>query len=99
MEYRQGCCTGLAGSHSHVRCRTLVVSRPEQVRSEPRGRGVSSRDHHQAADLPADLLALLNGHLLDLGGTSGDPNAGAACVCLLTNCVPVRFVFSTTATD
>jgi len=42
---------------------------------------VSSRDHHQAADLPADLLALLNGHLLDLGGTSGDPNAGAACVC------------------
>jgi len=76
MEYRQGYCTGLAGSHSHVRCRTLVVSRPEQVRSEPRGRGVSSRDHHQAADLPADLLALLNGHLLDLGGTSGDPNAG-----------------------
>jgi hypothetical protein len=27
-------------------------------------------------DLPEDVLALLDHHLLDLGGTYGDPNAG-----------------------
>ena len=30
----------------------------------------------QAADLPANVLALLDQHLLDLGGTYGDPEAG-----------------------
>ena len=30
----------------------------------------------EAADLPADALALLDHHLLDLGGTYGDPDAG-----------------------
>ena len=30
----------------------------------------------EAADLPEDVLALLDRHLLDLGGTNGDPNAG-----------------------
>jgi len=30
----------------------------------------------EAADLPADALALLDHHLLDLGGADGDPEAG-----------------------
>ena len=30
----------------------------------------------EAADLPDDVLALLDQHLLDLGGTYGDPEAG-----------------------
>jgi len=30
----------------------------------------------EAADLPEDVVALLDAHLLDLGGTYGDPNAG-----------------------
>jgi hypothetical protein len=30
----------------------------------------------EATDLPDDVLALLDGHLLDLGGTYGDLNAG-----------------------
>ena len=30
----------------------------------------------EAADLPDDVLALLDQHLLDLGGTYGDPQAG-----------------------
>jgi hypothetical protein len=30
----------------------------------------------EAADLPEDVLALLDHHLLDLGGTYGDPQAG-----------------------
>src|SRR5205809_7885851 len=30
----------------------------------------------EATDLPEDVLALLDQHLLDLGGTYGDPNAG-----------------------
>ena len=29
----------------------------------------------EAADLPEDVVALLDAHLLDLGGTYGDPNA------------------------
>ena len=28
------------------------------------------------ADLPEDVLALVDAHLLDLGGTHGDPSAG-----------------------
>ena len=30
----------------------------------------------EAADLPEDVLALLDHHLLDLGGTYGDPRTG-----------------------
>ncbi len=30
----------------------------------------------ETEDLPEDVLALLDRHLLDLGGTNGDPNAG-----------------------
>ena len=30
----------------------------------------------EAADLPQDVLALLDHHLLDLGSTYGDPEAG-----------------------
>ena len=30
----------------------------------------------EGADLPEDVLALLDHHLLDLGGTYGDPQAG-----------------------
>ena len=30
----------------------------------------------EAADLPEDVVALVDAHLLDLGGTYGDPNAG-----------------------
>src|SRR5438034_448665 len=30
----------------------------------------------EAADLPEDVVALLDAHLLDLGGPYGDPNAG-----------------------
>ena len=30
----------------------------------------------EAADLPDDVLALLDSHLLERGGTYGDPNAG-----------------------
>jgi len=30
----------------------------------------------EATDLPGDVLALLDHHLLDLGGTYGDPEAG-----------------------
>jgi len=30
----------------------------------------------EAADLREDVVALVDAHLLDLGGTSGDPNAG-----------------------
>ena len=29
-----------------------------------------------AADLPEDVVVLLDAHLLDLGGTYGDPSAG-----------------------
>ena len=30
----------------------------------------------EAADLPEDVVALVDAHLLDLGGTYGEPNAG-----------------------
>jgi len=30
----------------------------------------------EAADLPEDVVALVDAHLLDFGGTYGDPNAG-----------------------
>src|SRR5437899_8646501 len=30
----------------------------------------------EAADLPEDVVALVDAHLLDLAGTYGDPNAG-----------------------
>ena len=30
----------------------------------------------EAADLPEDVVALVDAHLLDLGGTYGDPQAG-----------------------
>src|SRR2546427_8061423 len=30
----------------------------------------------EAADLPEDVVALIDAHLLDLGGTYGDPSAG-----------------------
>src|SRR5207245_3711255 len=32
----------------------------------------------EAADLPEDVFALVDAHLLDLGGTYGDPSAGDA---------------------
>ncbi len=39
--------------------------------------GLAVRAIAPAADLPEDVLALLDHHLLDLAGTYGDPNARA----------------------
>ena len=45
--------------------------------AQPEARGEAPpRDHHRAADLPDDMLALLDHHHLDLGGTYGDPEGG-----------------------
>ena len=49
--------------------RTGLMGRLEEVRRLP---AITI----EAADLPDDVLALLDHHLLDLGGTYGDPNAG-----------------------
>jgi len=41
----------------------------------------------EVADLPGDMLALLDGYLLDLGGTYGDSNAGAEPGCQSSRCL------------
>ena len=41
-----------------------------------RRRRTCRRSHSEAADLPEDVIALVDTHLLDLGGTYGDPEAG-----------------------
>jgi len=49
---------------------------PTPVREAPSRGEAPPRDHHRAADLPDDMLALLDHHHLDLGGTYGDPEGG-----------------------
>ena len=46
------------------------------VEQPPTGRASTSHDHPRGGDLPDDVLALLAHHLLDLGGTYGDPSVG-----------------------
>ena len=73
-----------AGRMPHVGARatacgfsTLVVARlPLPQRQDCTGVASGGREHREAADLPEDVLALLDPDLLELGGTSGDPNAG-----------------------
>jgi len=57
--------------------RTLVFARlPLPQRLDCTGAASGGREHREAADLPEGVLALLERHLLDLGGTYGDPSAG-----------------------
>jgi len=52
-----------------VVCRSGFVKRVREAASLP-------AITFEAADLPEDVVALVDAHLLDLGGTYGDPNAG-----------------------
>ena len=57
--------------------RTLVFARlPLPQRLDCTGAASGGREHREAPDLPANVLAFLDQHLLDLGGTYGDPEAG-----------------------
>ena len=56
---------------------TLVVARlPLPQRLDCTGAASGGREHPEAPDLPEDVLALLDQHLLDLVGTYGEPNLG-----------------------
>ena len=56
---------------------TLVVARlPLPQRVDCTGAASGGREHPEAPDLPEDVLALLDQHLLDLVGTYGEPNPG-----------------------
>src|SRR2546426_2421092 len=49
---------------------------PYPADSRADGTGAPPAITIEPADLPDDVLALLDHHLLDLGGTYGDPDAG-----------------------
>ena len=42
------------------------------------GAASGGREHREAPDLPDDVLAFLDQHLLDLGGSYGEPGAAAS---------------------
>ena len=48
----------------------------ERVREAPSGSRGTSPITFEAPDLPQDVVALVDAHLLDLGGTYGDPETG-----------------------
>src|SRR6266436_926535 len=52
-----------------VSYRSGFVKRPREAASLP-------AITFEAADLPEDVVALVDAHLLDLGGTYGEPEAG-----------------------
>jgi hypothetical protein len=49
---------------------------PHRVRRAAWGGGAPAGDHHRGARPPDDVLAFLDHHHLNLGGTYGDPNVG-----------------------